>query len=471
MPYTPQTQDEVYQDLLGLITNQSDRMTNFSPRTPNYVLTHDGYAGQFSDYETALLAVQLSGWVDFAGGPVSREDLQDLNIDPDGVDLTFLNSMMDDGDLDDLGLQSSVERDPGEEATGEVLITTTTKGATIDSEIEFGTTPDDEGNYLSYFTIEQVQAAENSTTVTAPIRAEEVGNQYNVGANRIEHIPGAAPGVDSVTNPESTSGGENPETNDEYRIRIRESTSRQSGGGTKNGIRGYIMENTDGIQGGDIFVDEVFPQDPESTESYTYVDVVVDHTDSQHSTLIDLVDQSKPVGIEHNVLYPTYIDLDITATVISDDADAIQIEDRATNYISELAIGEELYRDRVIQRIMNTDEDIRHIDPLDIITKDEPHVYDSTQSQYNLNSLAVDDGIIEITGTKASDGTQGTFATSEYSLLYDSNDHLYGIDWSTGTETPQDGSEFYIDYNILRDAEVKERQKFTPSTVDITVQS
>lgn len=471
MPFEPQTQEEIYQDLLGLIKNQSPRLTNFSERTPNYILTHDGYAGQFDDFQEGMLAVQLSGWVDYAGGPIEEEDLIDLNIDPSSIDLALLNSMMDDEDLDALGRQSSVTRDPGEEATGEVLITVPNEGGTVSSGIEFGTTPDSQGNYLSFITTDEVTAADQSTTVTAPIEAEEVGSNYNVGSGRIEYIPGSAPGVSSVTNPDSTSGGEDPEANDEYRQRIINSTSQQSGGGTKSGIRGVIMDGTDGILSGDIYLDELQPDDPNSTKSYTYVDVVVDHNQDQNSTVVDLVDQSRPIGIEHNVVYPDYVDLDIDATLISNDASSTLAEDEIVNYVSGLAIGESFYRDELIQRTMNTDEDIKHIDPLNIVIQDEPHQKVSGQSQYELNSLAVDDGIVEVTGTLASTGSSGTVPSTEYSLLYDSDDHLYGIDFSAGgnTDDPQDGTEFYITYDILRDADVKERQLFSPGAVNVTV--
>lgn len=367
MPYQPDSKETIYSDVEGNVKNQSPALTNFHPQTPNYILLNDGYAEQFSEYEQALLAIQLSGWVDYAGGPFVEEDLLDLGIDPDAVNIDFINSLLYDRDLDQIGKEQGVLRDPGTEATGEVLITLDITGGVVEGNTEFATQPQDDGTYLSYFTTQRVEAEQNSEIVYAPIEAEGVGTDYNVGTGQVTYIPeGQSSSATNVTNPNAIDGGEGPEDNDPYRTRIKESTSRQSNGGTKNSIRGEILEQTDGIGDGDILVDEIQPSDSNSTKSYPYVDVIVDYSSSQESTVLTAIADKKPVGVEHNLLQPTYVTLDVTGTLVGTDIDITRVENTVVNYLEELAIGDDVRRDHIIHDTMHADSDIEHIDSLSI---------------------------------------------------------------------------------------------------------
>ncbi|SFL81039.1 baseplate J/gp47 family protein [Salibacterium qingdaonense] len=65
-------------------------------------------------------------------------------------------------------------------------------------------------------------------TVTADIEAAERGQQGNVNAGDITEIVNPSPGIDSVTNPEATSGGRDRESDEELRERLDRTRSEEN---------------------------------------------------------------------------------------------------------------------------------------------------------------------------------------------------------------------------------------------------
>lgn len=73
---------------------------------------------------------------------------------------------------------------------------------------------------LLYETSEQVTIPQGETTIVAPIKAQEIGDKYNVLSNMLTFIPVAIMGVSSVTNTDNILGGTDIETDGELVRRV-----------------------------------------------------------------------------------------------------------------------------------------------------------------------------------------------------------------------------------------------------------
>jgi hypothetical protein len=103
-----------------------------------------------AELRSEALSVQLSARIDYAGKTITEEDLENLDLDPDKVDLDLLNSFQSDADLDELAKRNGVFRDPGSFATGTVTFQTTSDSVTIPKGTVVGTQPDADGDYLAF---------------------------------------------------------------------------------------------------------------------------------------------------------------------------------------------------------------------------------------------------------------------------------------------------------------------------------
>lgn len=541
MVYQPSTQDSIYTSLQGRLTGKIAKLTNFAPTSFNYIWTR-AFSDNLYEYEVAILASHLSGFIDYAGGPISQSDLDRLgisDIDPDDV-----NEYMDDGDLDELVKIVGVSRDPGEEATGELLVETIESGITVQSGREFGTEPDSEGNYLSYVTTSEIESPQqfsdtlafsssvqqytlernylslvevtgtlngssatftegtdfeiNDSTidwsiggdnpddgtdftvtystneVNADIQAAEVGDGYNIGSGQVTYMPNPPTGVQSVTNPEAVSGGINEEPNDELRQRAKNAILNQSGGGTTAGIEGFIQDGVEGVSA--VSVDEFYTGG--SKQSAPYADVIVDGGDD--AAVEDAIDASHPSGVRHYLVRPTIYTVNVRASVEGVSIDTGGVEEELTEYLSGLQIGERAVKDRMIQLIMNADENITNIDTMEIEIDREPHTYTSGTSVYQLNKQLMDDegdhtyeeGITEVVGTLS--GTAETTFTEDLdyrewnSSAGNSDPPHDSIDWSIGGDNPDDSTEFYVTYLVEEDISAGQREKLDPGTIAVT---
>lgn len=371
MPYTPETQDEIFNALQERVEGRTDKLTHFRPGTLNHTLGYHAFSGYFEPYEHALLASQLSGWIEYAGGPINEEDLVRLEIPADAVDLDLLNSYMDDADLDNLAAQNGVTRDPGDAAEGEVVFLTSdddvpipagTRVTTARESQRFATSDDQQQQQRVYRTTDEVTPDAGTTRVTAPVEALDTGPDYNVGPGMITELPAPPDGVRDVTNETAISGGEPPETNAELRTRAKEAVTQGSGGGTAEGITGGLVERIDGLDADDVYIEEYYPENSDN-----YVEVTVDGgDDARVRPLVEDKDGLRPTGVRHILNRPTLYYVEITATLTGSPINIDRVESEASRYMSERGIGENVNRATLITAIVNADDDIENITNLEL---------------------------------------------------------------------------------------------------------
>lgn len=373
MTYEPETQQEIFESLKSRMLGRSMGLTHFRERSVNHTVAYHGYAGYFSKYEHCLLAVQLGGRIETAGGPVDEDDLIQQGVPPERVDLPFLNSKMDDEDLDALAARDGITRDPGDHAEGEVLFLTVSDDVTIPAGVRVATGQDRFGrdsdpDRREYITTEEVSPEPGTSGVTAPVEAVEIGPAYNIGAGTITAVlsTGAETGgIRDVTNQTPIAGGEAPETNDELRERVKNNISQMSGGGTADGIKGGLVDLVDGLEEDDIFIDEIF--NPPSGGNY--VEVIVDGGDERVvRELVESQQGLRPTGIEHIMRRPTMYYVDVRTTVTGAPVNVDRVESEISRYFSERGVGEDINRAKLTQIVMNADDDIDNIVSLELET-------------------------------------------------------------------------------------------------------
>lgn len=362
MVQEPNTQQEIFEGLQDRIIGRSEKITHFQEGSLNHTLGYHGYAGYFSRYEHALLAVQLAGWVDYSGGPIGEDDLIQLEIDPERVNLEWLNSHMDDSDLDELAARDGITRDPGDHAEGEVLFLTVSDDVVIPEGTRVTTAPDRFAETRREYLVTEESTPETGTTgVLAPVEAVEIGPHYNVGPGAIENVPAPPPGVRDVTNQDPIAGGESEETNTELRERVKNNITYQSGGGTTDGIIGGLVTLIDGLDRDDVFIQEHY-NPPGGANNW--VEVTVDGGDDR--IVEEAIDSLHPTGIEHVLNRPTRYYVDVSTTLAGSPINVDRVESAIARYFSERGIGEDVNRAQLIKAIMNSDDDIENITSLEL---------------------------------------------------------------------------------------------------------
>lgn len=459
MVFRPRDEDEVYESLRGRLTGKIEALTNFVRGSFNDVWTR-AFSQEIRENEIQASAAQLSGWVEYAGGPITQSDLDDLGID--NVSPEEINEFVDDQDLDELARIVGIRRDEGVEAVGEVTFTTVEAATVIPAGTEVGTQPDSRGEFLSYETTESVNTDTGETEVTAEISATQVGERFNVGAQTITFLPSPPGGVQAVINTESITGGVDRESNSELRERTKEAVFATSGGGTTSGIIGYIQQNTEAR---DILIEEFTDEQPPS------VDVIVDGGDDEE--VKDAIASSRPVGIQHNFVRPTNFTVSIEVDVTGTNINTARIADDLTEFVNGLAIGDDLFRNKVFQIVFNSDEDVDNTVRADILIIGDQYTYETETDVYDLEKGSImdqDDTVREIRGTL--DGTTGHVFEKgvDYDVVDSTSDgNLNAIDWSVGGESPDDGTDFFVDYVIDNDIPFETREKAIAGVMDVTV--
>lgn len=482
MALDPQTTDEIYENLRDSLQGKIDGLTNFVPNSFNYVWTR-AFADKQHEQEVAATAAQLAGWADYTGKQLTQEDLDRLDID--GASPEELNEYMEDEQLDEFAKAFGVRRDPGTQAVGEVEVTTS-ESTTIPEGVEFGTEPEsDTGEFLSFFTTESVSTS-GAETVTVSIQAAEVGTEYNVGANTITHLPNPPTGVESVTNPDATTGGSGVQSNESLREDIKNALVESSGGGTKDGVEAYIENETGAI---DVRVDEKFTGDTEHG-SYPHGDVIV--LGGTDTNVEQAIFESRPSAVEHFLVRPVQYGVNVTATVTSDGTvDNTAVEEDVQNYFDNLLLGDDVFRDRIIQQILNADDNIENITSLTIEINEELHLYDPDNSTgeapnypyYILDKgdeMEQDTGITRVTATVG--GTTDTVLDegTDYEE-YDSTNNDYSspgldsinfdVDGDNAVDgtNPDDETEFAVTYRMQDDITIDQNEVATAGVIDVTV--
>lgn len=475
MVYKPRTVDEVYTSLRDRLTNKIPRLTNFVETSFNFVWTQ-AFAQRFRDNEVALLAAQLSGYIDTAGGPVTDDQLEALGIT--GVSAAEVNEYMQDEDLDELVQIVGVEREEGSFAEGTLDITTVSAATTIPAGTQFATEPS--GNEsLVYETDETVSTDAGETSVSVGITATDIGEVYNVGSGQVTFLVDPPTGVVSSTNPAAITGGEDEETNDELRTRAKRAIFDNSGGGTAAGVEGFVRSNTTASNvsvveypGGNASTpgDYEGPGGPGGPSSDTpFGDVIVeggDDTDVQ-----DAIDEARPVAIQHNLVRPFLVSVNVNASLLGSDIDTVAVENAVTNLIDGLELGDELYRDQVIREIMNADSSIENIDTLDIEVHEESIEFSAGTDVYPLR-VGTDmepDGITLVEGTLGGTPDHTFIEDTDYQEIDNGSGSDDAIDWSLAGDDPDDGTNFFVTYTIENDITVDEYEKIDTNDVTATI--
>ena len=83
-------------------------------------------------------------------------------------------------------------------------------------------------------------------SVTLPVQAVETGADYNVEAGRVNQITNPLDGVDSCTNQGVIDGGQDRETDEEFRDRYAQSVD-YAGGVNADAIAGEILQNVESV--------------------------------------------------------------------------------------------------------------------------------------------------------------------------------------------------------------------------------
>lgn len=452
MPFQPRDQEEIYTSLRDRLTGKIRGLSNFVQSSFNYVWTHDAFAEFFRRYEVALLAAQLSTMPDYAGGPITQADLEELGIAD--VDPEEVNKYMDDSDLDQLATLMGLTRSEGTKAMGTVTFACSDDTVEVPEGAEVGTEPDADGNYYSYFTTESGSPASGETTVDLTVEAEEVGSEYNIGSGRITFQPSPTSGVQGVVNHTAIGGGEDRESNNELRERVKGAVITESGGGTVGGIEGYIESELDDVR--DTNIIEYPNADPPHAEVYFHGGEVAD--------VASALDASRPSGVRHDPIKATNREISVAVAVDGNGIDSRYVEKVITTYVSELLIGEDVIRERIIQKAMNADNSIYDINELFLVVEDEPHTFENGKIEYQMDRGLRVNGVTEIVDESGNTYTEGI----DFDEVQIEDEGLeYVVRWLTGADTPDDGETFYVSYATFDDADMSEIEVGVPGTVSV----
>ena len=420
MTLRPREEENIFDRLEERLTDPEQfpgtalqRLTNFLDGSFNRAWV-SAFAAGLRENEVRATAAQLSGWIDYAGGPVTQSDLGELGVE--NVTAEEINEHLDDQDLDELVEIVGIQRRQGTRAVTTLRIFSRDDSDVVVPEgTPFGTDPDARGNFLRFVTTEQIvipadpdedndKEGEDIRGTWKEVEAEavEVGERYNVPEGSIGYMPDPPSGVDAVTNINQAVGGEDRESNEELRERAKEEAVSSSDGGTLGGIGTFLRELSDA---GEVNVED-FPDgnNPDRVDvQYPHTDVIVaggtgnegatDHIDikdlrpvdevreriqttrrEQDELLYDVdeaIELSRPSGIRHFLVRPNNISVGVDALVVGDGINTERVSDRITRQFSGTGIDDNIFQDRTIQTILNADESIKFIDEISLIIQDE----------------------------------------------------------------------------------------------------
>lgn len=449
---TLESVDDIFTSLRDRLTGRIEKLTNFTDRSFNYVFTQ-AISNEVRDLQEYILVAELSNFIDYAGGPVTEDDLERLGY-ADQITADRVNELMRDEFLDERVRELGIVRDGGARATGVVQFTTQAAATNIAQGTVVSTEADADGTTLEFETVEPASTADGVTqTDDVEIQARQTGQSYNVPAEKILRVKNPPVGVISVENPTATTGGRDRETNAELRARAKEAVGGSSQGGTTEGIKSFIRSTVDPVQEGDIIIDELVDQSPPR------VDVIVDGGLDQN--VRDAIEASRPAGLRHRLVRPQVVSIGADIDVRGTDIDTSDVASQLETFLLELGISENYFADQVIRTLLQADEDILNIDNLGTFIQEvdnEKFTYQSGTSEYRLEYTYDDvNGSISITDTDEVTYTEG----SDFDVVDQSGDGIpETIVWGGGL-TPDDGTEFRVDYDVTTPDTIPERRHDT----------
>jgi len=250
-------------------------------------------------------------------------------------------------------------REAGQKAAGIVIFSRA--GSSGDVTIPNGTLLSTPAGIQFITTAESLIANGNTDSANVTIQAYEVGTGGNVPASTITTIVTPIPGVDTVDNAASTTGGLNTETDGEFLRRFQEFIEGL-GKANKAGLVTGAKEVT-GIRSASVV--EHFP--PVSSYNATlYID---DGAGEASAALIAAVATRvvgdgtsanrgyKAGGINLRVLAPTKVVITVTVEVatdgsLSDGVVEAAIKSDVQDYINNLLIGDDCIKNKIIEVII-----------------------------------------------------------------------------------------------------------------------
>ena len=278
-------------------------------------------------------------------------------------------------DLDSWMADFSLARLSARPATG--MATFSRLSATLTSRVPAGTVVKTQDGSVSFVVVEDpANSGWNADlgayllnigvlSLRVPIRAATLGQAGNVLPNTIALIASALPGVDLVNNDVATSGGGNPETDEEFRKRFQnffasrsKATAEAIGyavSQVQRGLSYVIRENVDAIGRPKIGNILVVVEDGSGALSNTL-----------NKSLATAIEGVRPVGTVI-VLQPPqiiWVDTDITLQLIPEGIlSAVQANVAAgvRSYINAVPIGGILSVSRIIQLIYQIESNIESI--------------------------------------------------------------------------------------------------------------
>jgi hypothetical protein len=458
MTFQPRDTEQVLDDLESNLKGKIERLSNFTRRSFNFVFAR-AYAREIRRAEVRNLASELSGFIEYSGGPVTQNDLDNLGVT--GVEPSEVNEFMSDEFLDEYVKIVGIRRFEGTRASGSVRISTQVSRTVIPEGTVVTTSANDTGSIRSFETVSDTVVEDGVTVVQdVSVQAVEPGEQSNVPANTIVRFESPPVGVQGVTNPSATTGGEERESNAELRERAQNAVRSASEGGTTDGIKGFIRKNIEGVGEDDIAIDENLSAQP------TTVDVVVDG--GIRGDVIGAIETSRPTGIKHELVRPETVQIGMNTFLSTDSiVDTDRVTDTVETFLLDKGINENFFEDELIREIMTADTRIQNIESLGAFIErvtNEEFIFKSGQDKYVLrftyDDLNGDIRIIDDSGTEYVEGTDFTVNDITGDGFPDTIVWLTG---STTSSTPSDNERFTVDYDVTvqRDSIEDEEITFT----------
>ena len=146
---------------------------------------------------------------------------------------------------------------------------------------------------VQFFTAESINI---DGPTKCPVEAIEPGVAGNVQPGTITEITNPLPGLDSVNNPEETSGGLDTETDPELRDRYMESVAI-AGGSTVHGILGRLLD-TDGVRGAEVRMNTNMDDKLDGPWTLPPKSVHCIVLGGEDEDVADTIFEAKPAGIE-----------------------------------------------------------------------------------------------------------------------------------------------------------------------------
>lgn len=447
MTYKPQKTEDIRESINNSLAGKIVKLTNFTERSFNYVFVNS-ISSYFRELELKILASELSAYIEYAGGPITNEDLRKLELD-DYVDADELNPYMRDEQLDELVKIVGIKRNDGSYASGYVDIQTTeSKAVTIKEGTTISTSPDADGNSLEFEIVEDRPSFPGQSLETdIPVQAVEIGEEYNISANEIQRFNSPPIGVRGIESSMSMSGGEGIEDNESLRERAKRAIAEEPTGGTVRGLKGYIVDKFENIKAEDIGITELFEKEP------VVVEVTVDAAATNPEKIREAIEEGRPVGVKHELLTPRSIQISVDAQLLGDGIDTKYVENEVEDYlIEDLSVGNDFYNNRIIRELMTSDSNVINVDKLEVridSIQNERHEYDTSVDKYYLDYTYNGTGDVTLADSDNNVFERGV----DYELLDDSGDGLYDtINW-LGVSEPDNGENFFIDYSVHEDVD------------------